>query len=224
MTLGIEFPPRKLNVDMENPKVHAGTDRLVHRVLTRSPTEPDAIDTGRSWQAATYQHARLSIYSTRARLPAATSSRQIEATKHCLASRASTVCQGQPKKHAKQRLPSGTLLGPVNSSPSSRTHFVASLVLMCTLSYIMHLHSLHTLQNLIDKWYYIILVYTSKCLNSRTALPTHNTHSLLLLLCTRVLLHMSSTRTHLLLLLCSPCPSEGIGQDPGCSLRSCCKD
>ena len=67
MTLGIEFPPRKLNVDMENPKVHAGTARLAYRVLTRSPTEPDAIGTGRPWQAATYQYARLSIYSTKAR-------------------------------------------------------------------------------------------------------------------------------------------------------------
>ena len=121
MTLGIEFPPLELNVDMGNPKVHAGTTRIVYKVLIRSPTEPDAIDTGRSWQAATYQHARLGSYSTKARLPAATSSRQIEATKHCLASRAITVCQGQTKKHAKQRLLSSTLLGLANSSPSSMT-------------------------------------------------------------------------------------------------------
>ena len=119
MTLGIEFPPLELNVDMGNPKVHAGTTRIVYKVI-RSPTEPDAIDTGRSWQAATYQHARLGSYSTKARLPAATSSRQIEATKYCLASRASTVCQGQPKKHAKQTLPSGNLLGFANGNPSSK--------------------------------------------------------------------------------------------------------
>ena len=45
MTLEIEFPYVESDIDMEHPKVCTGTAiyKIVYRVFTRSPTEPDAI-------------------------------------------------------------------------------------------------------------------------------------------------------------------------------------